>query len=213
MDANLLKFPEGILGVVIVVAIVAVLLWGEVKLSEKEKPWPGLVPMGLLAAAVIVSYSVVIVNQSQIDIVKKTVEMDGGNTAQMYLRENRQGEIICYSELKVFDSKGKQIDEGNINLMDLQQEDYGGNYADIFQEMTGGRESQICHSVEEETVKDPRYMISGERDFYYTIPKKGILYVFLYMGVPMTAIYLVKRRQVKAEKIKAELRRIEIESL
>ncbi len=185
----------------------------EIRLASFDKPWVGLLPLALLVAVAILSNLAVIMVYGGDEVKELTVDMRGGNTAQMYVRQNDRGEITAYSELKIFSPEGELIDEETITMMDLEDGGYLPDYAEMFRTMTKDKKILARWECEEAVLKDLRKIIVHRNGVMTTFNPNVIYLSILYLGVPMVLVYWMKRRQVQKKKTAAEMRKMGIKSL
>ncbi len=200
-----------ILTVLTALTVTAVLLILQVKLSGREKAWPGLIPIVLMLVFTLGVNGAVYLQYGKTDLEILTAGLDNGMTARMYVR-TAGDEIRAYSPLEIIDSEG--ILRDSILLQSTQDEEYTEPYFGLFQKMTAGKIITANYATDKEIVTDRTKSIVNLNIGYATYSTFWQLFApLLYMGLPLMAIHFIKRRQVKREKISAEMRKIAIENL
>ena len=191
--------------------VTAVLLILQVKLSGRQKAWPGLIPIALLLAFTLAVNGAVYLQYGKTDLEILTARLDNSMTARMYVRIAGD-EIRAYSPLEIIDGEG--ILRDSRPLLSRQDEEYTEPYFGLFQKMTAGKIITASYATDKEMVMDRTKSIVNLNVGHATYSTFWQLFApLLYMGLPLMAIHFIKRRQVKRERISAEMRKIAIENL
>ena len=204
---------------VAVLVVIAVFFVVVVKLSGKDSPWLAMVPIVLLLALTLGVNLAILQRCSDEKLTTLTAKLENGMTAQMIVRIDGD-EIRSYGPVEIVDEKGILRESYGIDRFQYDDE-YREPYRGLFETMTKGKKVSASWHMEREEVADmSKKMIFVKGDSidrgsaYFIFDTAAMFYgPLLHLGLPLLAVYLVKRRQVRKRKRTAELRRMEIENL
>lgn len=153
--------------------IPAVLICVQVKLSMRKKITGALVFIGIIAVIFAVNYICLSHAAPKDELKRLSLTLQGGNQAELYVRENEEGEIIAYSAMKIVNKDGTVIAKEEGSPLESP-------YRAVISEMTGGRSLYNAVFEDEEILSNPRnrffeyggkiYIISAERLLEYLTP-------------------------------------------
>lgn len=164
----MMSLTLSVLNMVIKSAFVPALLIGiQVKLSRQKKGRWGFAFIGLIIAILVVNY-IFLINTAPLSEMKQlSLDLQDGNRAEMYVRENGENEIIVFSPMKIINGNGVVIDEAESPVETC--------YEPIISKMTGDRSLINSVGEDEETIANPKNMIFEYEGGIYEISIEMLL--------------------------------------
>lgn len=180
-------------------AVAAAALYGEVRLSRKKSFLPGLIPI-VLTLAVFSGLWIWFLGADPCTE-EKTLrqELASGNTLEVTLRLDAEGQVVSMYDPVVKDSEGRIME-----YVDWWED---GPYSRVFAKMqkhySFDSDTQRYFNEYEHGIQVGNTALSG-----VVIPVGGALII-----LPLAAVYIVQRSKVRRKKREEELHRINIASL
>ncbi len=180
------------------------LLFLEYILSKKKQWYVGLIPMVLvfaLFAGLNVHSGQQIQKQQELT---DSYEMENGMTAEIYLKQDENRQVITFSNLLIKDQEGVLRDEAGISYQ---------------------KKRTICRYQEAADYFQGKYVLSGDSvspDFVdadgavyenTSISRNGFLTVGLLMLIPLGLVYICNRIIYRRERLRRELKEMGLKFL
>lgn len=207
---------ESFISVIIAVVVGILFVRWEIKLAKSDAFWKGLIPLGTAVLVMGIAVMVTMFAAGNQRIEYLSADLDNGMQAEMTVK-TLDGDIIAYGPIEIVDESGILIDQCSVSIVDLEDEALNGvglpRYADVFQEMTAGRNVVARFDSDKEEILDESLLIFPDDGAQVYISTTAMWKSLLYLCVPMLVIYLLKRFQLRQERMKRELRKMNVESL
>lgn len=207
---------ESFVSVIVAVVFCAIFIAWEVKLAKDDEFWKGLIPLGtmVLVMGLAAMLTMHIAGDQKIEYL--TADLDDEMQAKMAVK-TLDTDIIAYGPIEIFDANGNLIDQCSITIADLEDDEMAAvrlpRYKDVFLKMTAGRNIVARFDSDKEEILDSSLLILPDDGAQILISTWAMWKSLLYLSVPMIAIYLMKRRQLRMERIRREMKKMGIEEL
>lgn len=188
----------------------ALLLLLQVFLSFRKNKWLGIIPSVVLIimALTVSAYSVHTLNSYTIETLE--AEMASGYEMRMYIRYDKNGDMIDYSNVSVFDKDGNLLDSIHVDVDkqgNIIENEYSMVYIKDVKTLLGDRKLKGYPDLDIETEKMVRMNDGG-----YFSPW-SFLFIAIYPCLVLLLIHIVIRIAIKKKRQKKELEKLKIESL
>lgn len=207
---------ESFVSVIVAVVFCAIFIAWEVKLAKDDEFWKGLIPLGtmVLVMGLAAMLTMHIAGDQKIEYL--TADLDDEMQAKMAVK-TLDADIIAYGPIEIFDANGNLIDQCSITIADLEDDEMAAvrlpRYKDVFLKMTAGRNIVARFDSDKEEILDSSLLILPDDGAQILISTWAMWKSLIYLSVPMIAIYLMKRRQLRMERIRREMKKMGIEEL
>ena len=181
--------------------IAALVIWLQLWLSSRKSALPGLSIIAITAMLFIGLTIWSFYTVAGYHDVLLTKDLDNGQKGEITIRLDRKDEVVSMTSLIIRDKTGKKLDE--IGWGDRY------HYTKIQKEMTEGYE------VDEKTpwLSFDTGIKNGVQMGNTTFSRELFLVGLLFVDLPLLAIYLTKRKQMRNRNRSEEMKKIKIESL
>lgn len=183
------------------IGIVALVIWLQCWLSSRKSPLPGLSIIALTAMLFIGLTIWSFYTAAGYHDILLTKDLNNGQKGEITIRLDREDEVVAMTSLIIRDKTGKKL--GEIGWGDRYR------YTEIQKEMTEG------YDVDEKTpwLSLRTDIKNGVQVGNTTFSRELFLVGLLFVDLPLLAIYLTKRKQMRGQNRREEMKKIKVESL
>lgn len=179
------------------IGIVLVIVYLEVRLSSRENPWLGLIPIVLVAAFFLSMTAWAYRETDHYHTASVSGELPNGCMAAIELTLNEKKEVVASSGIEITDESGEVVE-----IISTDREEYQVIQKRIAPQFT----------VKEHVADQPDF----ENGVHYggeTMSRSAYLLFLFIVEIPLILIYGIRRYQYRRKKRLAELREMNIKLL
>lgn len=185
-----LKFYLGI-------GIVFVIVYLEVRLSSREHPWPGLIPIVFVAVLFLSMTAWAYRETDNYHTASVTGELPNGYVASIDFTINEKKQVVASSRIEITDESGEVVE-----IIPSDEEGFQEIQKRIAPQFT------VESSIAELPAIENGVHYGGE-----TMSRGAYLYFLIIVEVPLILIYGIRRYQFRRKKRMEELREMNIKLL
>ncbi len=207
---------ESFVSVIVAIIAGALFIAWEIRLAKDDVFWKGLIPIGAAVLFIGLAAMLTMFFAGNQRIEYLSTDLDQRMEAQMAVK-TLNGKIIAYGPIEIFDGEGTLVDRCSVSVADLEDKEMADvrlpRYKDVFMEMTAGRTVVARFNSDKEEILDKSLLIFPDGGAQVHISTRDMWVSMFYLCVPMLVIYLLKRRQLRQERIRREMKKMSVENL
>ncbi len=185
----------------IIAALVLICL--EIRLSKSEKWWHGMIPIAIILVIFFIGLGWFLTNLNDYTVHTEMKELKNNTSAEIYIKTDNSNKVVTFSDLYIYDKNHTLLDHEGFSISGSSR--YSAIIKDLIKDYNL---SGTSFDKEWVTNNQAVYLSSGTRVFL-----NGYVFFVLILLLPFIAIYTINRRIIQSKKKKAELKKLNIESL